>query len=326
MPDAVLGVAAVARRLGVATGTLRTWDRRYGVGPDEHPAGSPRRYTPRDLARLEVMHRLMLEGVTAAEAARIALGTDLPTEATPVRSARSPRQRPGGGRVVAMPNASPAARGLARAATSLDSDACITQLLSAVRRDGVLPTWHDLLLPVLSGLGERWRATGRGVVAERLLSESAEVALYAGTQPTRGIGAPIRGRPVLLAALEGEDHRLPLVALSAALTERAVPSRMLGVRLPLRALRDAVTRTGPSAVFLWAQGVGSAALPGPEVFRAVRPRPVVVLGGPGYEAEQARPGVSWVTGLEEAVAALTGPRTPPGGTPPARRANPARTT
>jgi len=311
VPDAVFGVAAVARRLGVATGTLRTWDRRYGVGPDEHQAGSPRRYTARDLARLEVMHRLMLEGVTPAEAARIALSSELPTEATAVRSARLARQRSGGGRVVALPRASPAARGLARAATSLDSDACITQLVSAVRRDGVLPTWNDLLLPVLSDLGERWRAAGRGVVVERLLSESAEMALRTGTQATRGTRAPISGRPVLLAALEPEEYRLPLVALSAALTERAVPSRMLGVRLPLSALREAVVRTGPTAVFLWAQSIGSATLPGPEVFNAVRPRPAVVLGGPGYESEQWGPGMTWVNGLEDAVAALASPRTPP---------------
>ena len=45
-----LEVAAVARRLGVATGTLRTWDRRYGLGPSEHQAGTRRRYTAADLA------------------------------------------------------------------------------------------------------------------------------------------------------------------------------------------------------------------------------------------------------------------------------------
>ena len=38
-----LTVAAVARRLGVAPATLRTWDRRYGLGPSEHSAGSQRR-------------------------------------------------------------------------------------------------------------------------------------------------------------------------------------------------------------------------------------------------------------------------------------------
>ena len=37
-----LTVAAVARRVGVAPSTLRTWDRRYGLGPSEHVAGNHR--------------------------------------------------------------------------------------------------------------------------------------------------------------------------------------------------------------------------------------------------------------------------------------------
>ena len=105
-----LEVAAVARRLGVATGTLRTWDRRYGLGPSGHQAGTRRRYTAADLARLTLMHRLMLQGVGAAEAARAATETDvdqlpgadqpLPSRAAGGRPARPPGpagRRPGAG-------------------------------------------------------------------------------------------------------------------------------------------------------------------------------------------------------------------------------------
>lgn len=68
-----LAVAAVARRLGVAPATLRTWDRRYGLGPSARTAGSHRRYTPEDVARLLVMRRLTLEGVAPVDAAQAAL-------------------------------------------------------------------------------------------------------------------------------------------------------------------------------------------------------------------------------------------------------------
>jgi transposase-like protein len=64
-----LTVAAVARRLGVAPATLRTWDRRYGLGPSAHAAGSHRRYTADDVARLLVMRGLTLDGVAPSEAA-----------------------------------------------------------------------------------------------------------------------------------------------------------------------------------------------------------------------------------------------------------------
>lgn len=70
-----LSVGAVARRLGVATSTLRTWDRRYGLGPHSHAGGSHRRYTDEDVERLALMRRLVLQGAGPAEAARVAVGT-----------------------------------------------------------------------------------------------------------------------------------------------------------------------------------------------------------------------------------------------------------
>ncbi len=65
-------VTAVARVLGIAPATLRTWDRRYGVGPSGRRDGQHRRYTEADLGRLETMRRLLLQGVSTAEAARAA--------------------------------------------------------------------------------------------------------------------------------------------------------------------------------------------------------------------------------------------------------------
>ncbi len=305
-----LGVAAVARRLGVATGTLRTWDRRYGLGPSAHEAGTRRRYTVADLARLTLMRRLMIEGVATADAARTAAETGadslpgaedlLPEGPAAVRSRRG--SRTGGGRVVSTRDAGPAARGLARAAMGLDSDACTALLRASLARSGVVPTWNELLVPVLSGIGDRWRSTGSGVEVEHLLSECAEAALR--SVPT-ATGQLRNTRPVLLAALEPEDHRLPLVALGAALAERRVAVRPLGARLPARALADAVSRTGALAVFLWAQGAaGPARLPDGDLLAGVRPRPAVLLGGPGWDGQPDRPGVSRVADLESAVAAV----------------------
>lgn len=310
--QAALGVVAVARRLGVATGTLRTWDRRYGLGPSDHRSGTRRRYTTRDLARLGVMRRLMLEGVAAGDAARAAIDTDVDVLLADDPSGRAAippdvpapgRTRRGGGRVVPLRNASPAARGLARAAMSLDGDACAAMVTTSVRRRGVVPTWGDLVVPVLAGVGERWRTTGSGVEVEHLLSESVEAGLRAGVRLRR---PPATVRPVLLAALEPEDHRLPLVVLSAALAEAGLPMRLLGPRLPVRALADAVSRTGPCAVFLWSQGAaGPPALPDPAGWAAVRPRPLLLLGGPGWsERDRWQSGASWVADLPEAVEAV----------------------
>ncbi|MEG8276735.1 MerR family transcriptional regulator [Streptomyces sp. AHA2] len=63
----------VARRLGVAPTTVRTWDRRYGLGPDAHTGGRHRRWTVVDVARLERMCALTATGIPPAEAARTVL-------------------------------------------------------------------------------------------------------------------------------------------------------------------------------------------------------------------------------------------------------------
>lgn len=75
VPLPALTVSAVAARLGVAPSTLRTWDRRYSLGPSDHTAGAHRRYSAADIARLMIMRRLTLEGVAPADAARIARAT-----------------------------------------------------------------------------------------------------------------------------------------------------------------------------------------------------------------------------------------------------------
>jgi hypothetical protein len=271
------------------------------------------------------MRRLMLEGVSAADAAQAALEQPVPEQPAPHHrrglrlgrergrgseasraataasesAAKAIRRRSGGGRVVALRDASPSARGLARAAMALDAAACSGLLTASLARRGVLTSWQDMVLPVLTGVGDRWRATGRGVEVEHLLTECVEDALRA---VTRRIGQPRNTAPVLLAAPEPEAHDLPLHALAAALAERSVAVRMFGAGIPVSALADAVGRTGAGVVFLWAQGarrrLDPAAL---SALPELRPRPLVVLGGPGWRSGEQSPTLRRVDDLAEAV-------------------------
>ncbi len=289
----MLTVAAVARRLGVAPATLRTWDRRYGLGPSEHTSGAHRRYGPSDVARLETMRRLTRAGVSPAEAARVASaaptepeeGVAPPTPQTPQTPPTPPPPARGtGGRVIAMPAGTRTARGLARAAMALDATTATEVIKDALRRRGVVSTWEQVVVPVLEGVGRRWAATGEGVEVEHLLSECLVAAVHTELLPVR---TPANPRPVFLAAAEEEQHTLPLYALAAALAERQIGALVLGARLPRAALADAVRRTGPAAVFVWSQlpATGDpdqlAALP------AQRPAARLVVGGPGWHSTPA---------------------------------------
>nr|WP_259446445.1 MerR family transcriptional regulator [Streptomyces geysiriensis] len=94
-----LSTGEVARRLGVAPTTVRTWDRRYGLGPAAHTGGRHRRWTPEDLARLERMCALTATGLPPSEAARLALDPAGTGGSAPVtdRSAPDTRTARGGG-------------------------------------------------------------------------------------------------------------------------------------------------------------------------------------------------------------------------------------
>ncbi|WP_052411487.1 MerR family transcriptional regulator [Streptomyces sp. NRRL S-118] len=81
---------AVARLLGVSPVTLRSWDRRYGIGPAERRTGGHRRWRPADIAVLREMCRLTAAGLAPAESARAARArfgpsTRLPPEADGAR-------------------------------------------------------------------------------------------------------------------------------------------------------------------------------------------------------------------------------------------------
>jgi len=281
-------VAAVARRLGIAPATLRTWDRRYGLGPSEHAAGAHRRYSLTDLARLEHMRRLVVSGVSPAEAAAACLTS------TEVAPSVPPS---GGGAVIALPGASATARGLARAAQALDSDSCVRIIRSAIDSVGVVAAWDTLLAPVLVGLGNAWELDGSGVDVEHVLSDAIEFAL--GTK-AREASSPREVTGVLLASTDGDDHTLALWAVAAGLAERGICARMLGRRVPFSALGDAMKRTGPAVVFLWSQIPGSAETAGITELPAMRPAPTILIGGKGWVGETPA-GVERVGSLAETV-------------------------
>jgi methanogenic corrinoid protein MtbC1 len=320
-------VGTVARRLGIAPSTLRTWNRRYGIGAQELSPGRHRRYTADDIIRLEHMQKLILRGVAPGDAARAALAdaaapagaltagaltagaltagaltAGVPTAGALTADANPARPGPGhgaGGQRLALPGASAVARGLARAALALDDTLMGEIIRAALDRDGVIRTWEDLLVPVLTGIGARYEHSGECVEAEHLLS-AVILAALAGIRPAQP-GRPDH-RAVLLACAPGDQHSLPLYALAAALAERGVGARVLGADLPYRSLAAAVRRTGPAAVFLWSQVPASGNARALPDLQPRRPGARLVLGGPGWPRTALPEGARLAETLPGAVA------------------------
>ena len=305
--DEALTAGAVARRLGVAVTTLRTWHQRYGLGPSRHAPGQHRRYTAEDMDRLQVMRRLTAQGVPPAEAAAWAKRMPVPLEngvpADPAWTTAPPAEpsRDGGGHTIGVGRAGATARGLARAAIRLDAPAQRDIIEMTIARRGVIRAWDEVIMPVLFGIGERYTATLKYIEVEHLFSRVVTECLSAVPRPP--VGATPR---ILLTAADEEQHTLPLEALAAALAEAGVPSRMLGARVPPEALAGAVERTGPAAVVIWSQTPATSdpaqldrLLTGPK-----RPY-LVAAAGPGWIKQNLPDEVLLLGGLTEAVEVVT---------------------
>ncbi|CAL9381694.1 MerR family transcriptional regulator [Streptomyces werraensis] len=311
-----LTTGEVARRLGVAPTTVRTWDHRYGLGPDRHTGGRHRRWTPADVARLERMCALTATGIPPAEAARLARETPAPApDAGPEPSAR-PRPAPTpvspsrAGSGLRLGDARQECKGIARAALRLDAAALDRLLLDAIREHGLVAAWTEVIVPTLQAVGRKWESSGeRYVEVEHFLSWHVSGALRRAAPDT----VPDRpGATTVLACVPGENHTLALEVLNAALAERGIPVRMFGGALPVESLIAAVRRTGPAAVALWAQSRTTASRPLAQHVaamewgvRGARRSPLVLTLGPGWSGRPV-PGTARPHGLADTVQALEG--------------------
>ena len=268
MDEELLTVAAVARRIGVAPATLRTWDRRYGLGPSSHEAGEHRRYCPNDLAQLTLMRRLIISGVAPADAAVRAKAHSGSVSVENVIQDFEVRED--------------VVDSLHRAAKSLDKNFVETLLRKDIAENGVIASWTEVIVPLLFLVGDEWAATGAGIEVEHMLSEIIKRLLREGVAE---IKEPVNTQPVLLASVGEELHCLALHALAAALAEKGIETFFLGARTPLEAISGMVKRAAPPAVFLWAQLEQNS---DPKFFNelpVVRPAPRVIVGGPGWNRE-----------------------------------------
>jgi MerR family transcriptional regulator, light-induced transcriptional regulator len=272
-----LGVAAVAQRIGVATSTLRAWERRYGLAPSARTSGGHRRYSADDVAKLQRMRQLIESGMSTATAATLGTsGTSKHYEGA-VRSADAADRFAAG--VQAL---SPSRTGQAAA--------------RLLRERGAVAAWTEVFVPYLQALGRQWQRTGGGVQDEHIAVAALQAALrsYAARQVGRA-----RTVHVVAAALPGEAHTLPLDALAAALADAGCATSVL-YDVPGPALYAAVQRHPGAVVVLWTRGQADLAL-----LRGVCSLArAVCAAGPGWRRARLPKPVRHVTSLPAAVTAV----------------------
>jgi DNA-binding transcriptional MerR regulator len=246
----------VARRLGVAPSTLRSWARRYGLGPADHEAGRYRRYSVEDVAALQAMCRLVAQGVAPAAAAALAGEHGAAPRAGEHSGAGGGTVRPAA--VVGAPEEGRRAQarvvhGLVGAALRMDAEVVAETVGRDLTERGVVATWQQVCRPTLAALDRQVTETGGCIHAQLVAAWAISTALRQVIAAADATAGPVPGATVLLACTDGEQHTLALEALHAALAEADIPARTLGPSVPDIALAEACRRTRPDTVVLWAQ-------------------------------------------------------------------------
>jgi len=277
-----LTVAAVARLIGVAPATLRTWDRRYGLGPSEHNDGEHRRYCPADVSKLMTMRRLIVAGVAPSDAAEQAKNHKGDFKVKKIVKEFEVREE--------------VVEALYKALQRFDRSFVEETLAHEISEYGVENAWADVIVPTLFLIGQDWENDQKGIEVEHLFSEILKRTMH---NRVVELKKPVNSRPVLLAAVGEELHSLPVYALAAALCDRNIQTYVLGARTPLTALSAMVSRCAPPAIFLWAQLPKNAEEKYWREIPAIRPAPRIVVGGPGWDSVECSE-VIRAEGLEHA--------------------------
>jgi DNA-binding transcriptional MerR regulator len=263
-------VGTVAERLGVPAATLRSWDRRYGIGPSQRTEGGHRRYGEEDIQRVRVMARFTARGVPAQSAARVALSMDsdrLLIETDGDRDAQSTADRHS------------TVEAICSAALSLDAESLSRIYQRTLRDRDLVSAWTEVFAPALRTVGDRWGAGSLGVECEHLASEVLATELRTVIRLSRP-HAP--NGDIVLACADEEQHHLPLLAVEAELARHGVAALGLGARMPTGALQRLLAVHRPSRLFLWASIARQVDERLWQVLADVSWQLDVVVGGPGW--------------------------------------------
>lgn len=277
----------VSEQLGLAPGTLRAWEQRYGIVHPARSEGGYRLYDDHDLDTLRAMAGLVAGGMQPALAAEELL------------SRRSSSARPGA-RAVDANAGLPDPESLVAASRSFDSRALEEVLDAAFAAAGFEYVVDEWLTPALGAVGQAWVAGSLDIAQEHFISAAVMRRL---TAAFAAAGQARSGRHVITGLAPGATHEIATLAFATMLRRAGLRVTYLGPDLPGPSWVQAVRTIHPDAVVIGAPRSSDAPAADGIVsaLRAEAPRAAVYVGGAGAPSGRALEGAT----LAEAANWLT---------------------
>jgi DNA-binding transcriptional MerR regulator len=277
---AYLRIGELSRRTGVPPELLRAWERRYALVEPRRTDGGFRLYSAEDLRRVQSMREHLAHGVSAAQAAALAVNEPEPAAAPPLdRHATSS---------AGWPEAPGAV--FERALAGFDDGSAQAAFDDLLARYSLTSVLRDVVVPYLHELGERW-SRGEATVAQEhfatMLLRGRLLGLARGWDQGSGPRA-------VLACAPGELHDLSLIVFGLALRARGWRITYLGPDTPLDSIAEAIDTLAPDIVVVVA--IASAALvPERDTLADLATRRPLALAGAAASEDLARDvGAVWL--------------------------------
>jgi DNA-binding transcriptional MerR regulator len=259
-------IGALSRRVGVAPELLRAWEQRYGLLRPHRSPGGYRLYSRADEERIRAMLRHIASGISAAEAAGLALAR--PEVEQPDDASSPALERLG--------------RDLRSALDRFDDPAgqmALDRLLGVFTLEAVL---RDVVVPYLRELGERWER-GHATIAQEHFASNLLRGRLLGLARGWGSGA---GPRAVLACAPGELHDLALIAFGLVLGARGWRITYLGPDTPVATVQEARAEIEPARVVI-AAVTDERLLPVQRELRRLGRHGSLALAGAGATADLA---------------------------------------
>jgi MerR family transcriptional regulator, light-induced transcriptional regulator len=251
-----LRIGALSGRVGVSPELLRAWEQRYGLLQPMRSAGGFRLYSTADEERVRSMLRHLEAGVSAAEAARLALA----------ERGDGSEEVPSG-----LPGLSTQLRATLDRLDERGAHATVDRLLATFTLRTVL---LDVVLPYLHELGERWELGEASVAQEHFASNLLRGRLLGLTREW-GQGT---GPKAILACAPGELHDLPLIIFGLVLAGRGWLITYFGPDTPIATIQETLPEVRPRLVVIAAATRQRLRAAQPQLTELARRVPVALAG------------------------------------------------
>ena len=231
-------IRAVSKLTGIGIDTLRAWERRYGaVTPTRDDRG--RMYTEADVARLRLLNGAVeqghsigrLAGLSNDQLRDLCAPAGAASQAATVQTGRAPLET--AGLLTAL-----------REYDGVGVDHELSRLAAVLRPIDLL---QDLLMPVLTKVGDDWHSGRTRIAHEHLMSSTMRNLLGAFLRLYLRREASVR---LLFATPSGERHEIATLGAAMLAASAGLGVSYLGADLPAREIVESAEPAGAQVLVL----------------------------------------------------------------------------